>query len=76
MITSDITVNYALTPQAGYDVFESITLPRAQSEVTRTIRGNNFIQVRITSLSPTEDRNYYYRFLFILIIVTSMSEPF
>ena len=61
-VTSDITVNYVLKPQAGSDVFESITLPRAQSEVTKTIQGNNYLQVRITSLSPTEDSNYYYRF--------------
>lgn len=62
MVASDITVNYVLKPQAGSDVFESITLPRAQSEVTKTIQGKNFLQVRITSLSPTEDSNFYYRF--------------
>lgn len=62
IITSDITVNYVLKLQAGLDVFESITLSRSQSEVTKTIQGNRFIQVRITSLSPMEDSNYYYRF--------------
>jgi hypothetical protein len=61
-VASDITVNYVLKPQAGSDVFESITLSRTQSEVTKTIQGNNYLQVRITSLSPTEDSNYYYRF--------------
>lgn len=61
-VTSDITVNYVLKPQAGSDVFESITLSKAQSEVTKNIQGNNYLQVRITSLSPTEDNNYYYRF--------------
>nr|DAU10312.1 MAG TPA: hypothetical protein [Caudoviricetes sp.] len=61
-VTSDITVNYVLKPQAGSNVFESITLSRAQNEVTKTIQGNNYLQVKITSLSPTEDSNYYYRF--------------
>lgn len=61
-ITSDITVNCILKPQAGSDVFESVTLSKAQSKVTKTLQGNNFIQVRITSLRPTEDSNYYYRY--------------
>ena len=61
-VTSDITVNYVLKPQAGSDFFGSITLSRAQSEVTKSILGNNYLQVNITSLSPTEDSNYYYRF--------------
>lgn len=61
-VTSDITVNYVLKSKAGSDVFESITLSRAQSEVTKNIQGNNYLQVRITSLNPTEDNNYYYRF--------------
>lgn len=61
-VTSDITVNYVLKPKAGSDVFESITLSKAQSEVTKNIQGNNYLQVRITSLNPTEDNNYYYRF--------------
>lgn len=48
--------------QAGSDVFESITLPRGQSEVTKTYQGNNYMQAKITSLNPTEDNSYYYRF--------------
>lgn len=48
--------------QAGSDVFESITLPRGQSEVTKTYQGSNYKQAKITSLNPTEDNSYYYRF--------------
>lgn len=61
-VTSFITVNYVLETIDGSNVFGSITLPEAQSEVSHTLQDNKNLQVRITSLSPTEDSNYYYRF--------------
>ena len=61
-VASDITVIYVLRQQAGSDVLESITLPRGQSDVTKTYQGNNYMQAKITSLNPTEDNSYYYRF--------------
>lgn len=62
MVTSIITVKYVLETIDGSDVFGSITLSKEQIEVTRTLQDNKYYQVRITSLSPTEDSNYYYRF--------------
>lgn len=62
MVKSSIKVNYALETIDGSDVFGSITLLKEQIEVTRTLQDNKYMEVRITSLKPTEDSNYYYRF--------------
>lgn len=61
MVTSYIKVEYVLVTLVGSNVLGSIILPEAQSEVTRTLQ-DKYTKVIITSLSPTEDSNYYYSF--------------
>lgn len=60
-VTSTIKVNYVLVKIDGSQVLGSIGLPKEQSEVTRTLQ-DAYTRVIITSLSPTEDSNYYYTF--------------
>lgn len=60
-VTSTIKVNYVLVTLNGSQVPGLIGLPKEQSEVTRVLQ-DNYTKVVITSLSPTEDSNYYYTF--------------
>ena len=60
-VTSTIKVNYALVTLNGSQVLGTIGLPKEKSEVTRVLQ-DKYTKVIITSLSPTEDSNYYYRF--------------